>query len=418
MSPLAAYRHLFSLTGPSYVVVAFFGRLPLAMSQLGTLLFVAGSTGSYAAGGASAGALAVANAVSAPVAGALADRLGQRSVVLLQSLGGAVGLLALVAVASEGADWHIQAAVAAAAGFLIPQVGPLARVRWRPITAQRRPGVAEHRLLVDTAFSYEGAADEASFVLGPALVGVAATIFSPGASLVAAAVMLAVFGTLFAVHPTAELTRRGSVPAGAKGRLITGALVLLCLAQYVIGMVFGSVQTGTSALATSHGVPGATGLLHSLLGVGSVLAGLAVAVLSPKFRYERRLLVFAAGLLLLSAPLLLVQELWSLAVVLMVLGLAVAPYMITVFTLAERITPLRRTSAAMTLLAGVTGLGYATGSSVAGRMADWNGYTPAFAVTVGAGALAVVVALAAARSLAAAQRQVTSASVAEPALGG
>jgi len=418
MSPLAAYRHLFHLTGPSYVLIAFFGRLPLAMAQLGTLLFVAGSTGSYAAGGASAGALAVANAVSAPAAGALADRVGQRPVVLVQSLGGAVALAALVMIASEGAGWHVQAAVAAVAGLLIPQVGPLARVRWRPITAQREPGAVEHRMLVDTAFSYEGAADEASFVLGPALVGVAATLFSPGAALVTAALMLGLFGTLFALHSTAELTRRGSVQSGGTGRLVSGALLLLCLAQYVIGTVFGSVQTGTSALATSHGVPGATGLLHSLLGVGSVVAGLAVAVLSPRFTYERRLLAFAAGLLVLSAPLLLVQNLLALAVVLMVLGLAVAPYMITVFTLAERITPLRRTSAAMTLLAGVTGLGYATGSSVAGRLADWNGYTPAFAVTVCAGALAVVVALVATRSLAAAQRRTTPASIAEPVVGG
>ncbi|MPZ96776.1 MAG: MFS transporter, partial [Propionibacteriales bacterium] len=69
MSPLTAYRRLFALAGPRYVTVAFLGRLPLAMSQLGTLLLVAGSTGSYAAGGVSAGALAVANAVGAPIAG-------------------------------------------------------------------------------------------------------------------------------------------------------------------------------------------------------------------------------------------------------------------------------------------------------------------------------------------------------------
>jgi MFS family permease len=179
--------------------------------------------------------------------------------------------------------------------------------------------------------------------------------------------------------------------------------------------VFGSVQTGTSALATSEGVPGATGLLHSLLGVGSVVAGLAVAAVSPRFRYEWRLVLFALGLLVLSAPLLLVHGLFGLATALMLLGVAVAPYMITVFTLAERITPLRRTSAAMTLLAGVTGLGYATGSSVAGRLADWNGYTPAFAVTTAAGALAVVVAVCSVSVHSKAQRAVAGRTPAESA---
>jgi MFS family permease len=96
----------------------------------------------------------------------------------------------------------------------------------------------------------------------------------------------------------------------------------------------------------------------------------------------------------------------ALAVALGVLGFAVAPYMISVFTLAERITPPQRTGAAMTVLAGATGLGYAVGSSVAGRLADWGGHTPAFAVTVTAGLLATVLASAAAPRLRAEQSAV------------
>ena len=92
MSPIASYRRLFSLAGPLYVAVAFIGRLPLAMAQMGTLLLVAETTGSYGTGGAAAGALAVANAVGAPVAGSLADRVGQRPVVFVQSVLGGLGL--------------------------------------------------------------------------------------------------------------------------------------------------------------------------------------------------------------------------------------------------------------------------------------------------------------------------------------
>jgi MFS family permease len=79
--------------------------------------------------------------------------------------------------------------------------------------------------------------------------------------------------------------------------------------------------------------------------------------------------------------------------------------MISVFTLAERITPVQRTGAAMTALAATTGLGYALGSAVAGRLADWGGHTPAFAVTVGAGLLATVVATSAAPGLRATQER-------------
>ena len=107
MSPLASYRRLFSLAGPLYVAIAFIGRLPLAMAQMGTLLLVAGTTGSYGTGGAAA----VTHAIGAPIAGALADRVGQRPVVFVQSVLGGLGLIALVVLASPELALLIAAAI-------------------------------------------------------------------------------------------------------------------------------------------------------------------------------------------------------------------------------------------------------------------------------------------------------------------
>nr|WP_223128764.1 MFS transporter [Terrabacter sp. MAHUQ-38] len=377
------------MTGRTYIVVAFLARMPLAMSQLGVLLLVSDATGSFGAGGFCAGALALANAVGAPFWGARADRLGQRRVVAFQSLAGAAGLLGILLVAGAHLPWGAAAVASAVAGVLLPQIGPLARVRWRPITAGS--GSRQHRL-VDAAFSYEGAADEASFVLGPALIGLGVSAASPTVALALAATGLAVFGTWFALHETATVTHAATIQSsGDVGRLLTPALVVLCLAQLLVGSVFGSVQTGTSVLATTAGSPGLTGYFHALLGVGSVIAGLAVAALPASISLPARLRWFAAGLLVLSAPLLVVGSLAALVPVLLVLGCTVAPYMITTFTLAERVTPASRTGAAMTVLAAATGLGYAVGAAAAGRLADWGGHTPAYAVTVGAGVAAVVV---------------------------
>jgi hypothetical protein len=388
VSPIDSYRRLFGLTGATYVVVAFLARLPLAMSQLGTLLLVTDATGSYGAGGFCAGALAVANALGATFWGGRADRVGQRRVVAVQSLAGAVAIAVLLLVVHARMPWGVAAVASAVAGLLLPQIGPLARVRWRPITA--RSGAAQPRL-VDAAFSYEGAADEASFVLGPALVGLAVSAVNPSAALAAAAGGLAVFGTWFAVHDTARLTHVATRAAsGVAGRLLTPALLALCGAQLVIGAVFGSVQTGTTVLATAAGQPGATGYFHALLGVGSVAAGLAMAGLPASFALPDRLRWFALALLVLAAPLLLVGSLGALVPVLLVLGCSVAPYMITTFTLGERVSPPARTGAAMTVLAAATGLGYALGAALAGRLADLGGHRPAYAVTVGAAVLAVV----------------------------
>jgi MFS family permease len=387
VSPLTSYRRLIQLAGPAYVVVAFLGRLPLAMSQLGTLLFVSATTDSYGTGGAAAGALAVANAVGAPVAGAIADRIGQRGVVLVQSLCGAAGLTTLVLAGHTTEAGSALIAIAALTGLLMPQVGPLARVRWRPITAE----AAHQRRLVDAAFSYEGAADEASFVLGPALVGIAAVAVSPAGALLTAAVMLAIFGSAFALHRTALLTRARQV-TDHHGRLWSAAFVTLLVAQASIGTLFGSIQTGTTVLATEAGRAGVAGLVHAMLGVGSVIAGLGTAFLPERFTHERRWLTAAVALPLLSAPLLLVDSIPALICVVLVLGFAVAPYMIGVFTLGERIVPPSRIGAALTLLAGATGIGYAVGSSIAGRLGDAHGYTAAFAVTVTVTTLAALLA--------------------------
>ncbi|WP_018158024.1 MFS transporter [Demetria terragena] len=384
MSPLRRYRALFGLTGPAYIFVAFLARIPLAMSQLGVLLLVAEDTGSYGAGGATAGALAIANAIGAMFWGNLADRLGQRTVVLVQSLIAGSGLLAVVFIVHTDLAWGWAAAVAAGAGLFIPQVGPLARARWRPVTS----GVGESDTLMDVAFSYEGAADEASFVLGPAIVGVIAATANSTVSVCAAGVLLAVFGSWFALHPTARTAfaaRERSTASTAS--LWTPAIITLSFAQFAIGSVFGSIQNGTNVLATAVGQPGLTGLFHALLGVGSVIAGLSLAYLPTRWSLASRLRWFALAFLLLSLPLLAVGSLAALAPVLFILGLTVAPYMITTFTLAEKLTPMGRTGAAMTLLAGATGLGYAVGAALAGRLADWGGHTPAFAVTVGAGVL-------------------------------
>jgi MFS family permease len=304
VSPLASYRRLFELTGATYVVVAFLARLPLAMSQLGTLLLVSQATGSYGLGGLSAGALAVANAVGAPVAGALADRLGQRHVVLAQALAAAAALTALVVLVGAGAPDPVVVGAAALAGLALPQVGPLARVRWRPITA--RTGAQQGRL-VETAFAYEGAADEASFAVGPALIGLGAVVVSPGGALLVAAGLLAVFGTVFALHPTARTTRPQGSP-GAAGRLLTPVLLVLVAAQLLIGTLFGATQTGTTVLATDAGQAGLAGFVHAALGIGSALAGVATAFLPARIGPERRALAAAAALLVLSAPLLLVRS--------------------------------------------------------------------------------------------------------------
>nr|WP_255669334.1 MFS transporter [Aeromicrobium duanguangcaii] len=370
---------------------------------MGVLLLVAQATGRYGIAGATAGALAVANAAGSPFFGALADRIGQRPVVLVQSIFGSLGLVSIVFFANQGVSSVVLIVVAALTGLAMPQVGPLARVRWRPVLALR---VNEGRIrkdevdrFVDLAFSYEGAGDEASFVLGPALVGILGVLMGAEGALLAAAVLLLVFGTSFAMHRTAALVPRGSEHAPTHGvTLWTKAFVALAAAVFLMGMLFGSIQSGTTVLATDQGHPDVAGLIHAVLGIGSVMAALSLAALPASILYATRMLWASGAMVVLALPLLFVHTIPQLVAVIAVMGFAVAPYLISSFALAGLIVPPARIGTAMTFMAGATGLGYATGASIAGRAADGafgaGGPTPAFTVTISAMAAAFLLSVA------------------------
>ena len=167
-----------------------------------------------------------------------------------------------------------------------------------------------------------------------------------------------------------------------------------------MGIVFGSVQTGTTSLATQAGRPGLAGIFHALLSVGSAVAGLALPRLAHRLDLAARWRLFAAGLAVFAAPLLLIGHLGPLVPVLIILGMAAAPYMITLFSVAESSASAGRIGTVMTLLAAMNSLGYAFGTTLAGRLADWGGPTPAYGVTVGVGVAATLLALPVARRVA------------------
>ena len=63
----ADYRRLFTAAGPSFFIVALLGRLPVAMSQLATLLLVAADFDSSAPAGLVTGMSAVGRAFGGPI---------------------------------------------------------------------------------------------------------------------------------------------------------------------------------------------------------------------------------------------------------------------------------------------------------------------------------------------------------------
>lgn len=387
---LRMYRDTLRLLGPVLPVVSFLGRLPTAMCQLGSLLLVAGTSGSLATAGLVGGALAAGQTVAGPLIGRLADRHGQRPVVLAAALANAAAVTALVLAALGHAATGLLMPLGALAGATVPQIGPLARTR--SVTLARRAGADDRT--VATVLSFEGTLDEVSFVLGPALVGLSAAVAHPAAALLTAAALLAACGTAFALHPSARTAGARTAPApGGSGSTRSSAAERTRLpastyalrgAMVLQGAMFGASQAGITALTERLGVPDQAGLVYAAMGVTSAAAGFAMAAVPARIGLHTRWRAATGALVVLAVPLVLVDTLGWLYAAVVVLGVAYAPHLITVFGLTERTAPPARLAECMAFLtSGVVG-GQAAALAVSGRLAETHGAPAAFAVAAGA----------------------------------
>ncbi|MCP3756169.1 MFS transporter [Streptomyces sp. TBY4] len=384
----AGFRSVLALGGPALPVHGFLARLPAALCPIGTLLLINERDGIGDAG-TMAAALWLGQALGGPVIGRLADRRGHRPVLLAACAANAAVLLALVAAVLGGLPLAARIALAVAAGLTTAQVGPLARARWARLAG-------EDKALVGSALSFDTTLDEVGFMVGPALAGILAVTVHPASALLLAAALGLVFGTLFAVHPTAP----GPTGAGAAARdgvrLWSPGLALLFLVAVLQGAAWSGANTGVNALAVAVGSPGAAGLVWAAMAVTSSVAGFVTVARPGKADLTVRLRRTIAAQALLTLPLLAVGGLWGAAFAVAGIGLAVAPHLIALFGLVERAGPARRMGEAMTLAGSGLIIGQALAAAASGPLAAAYGYRAAFAVSCAAAAASAALAWAAA----------------------
>ncbi|MFC9925991.1 MFS transporter [Streptomyces sp. NPDC127190] len=389
------YRDVIGLTGPLLPGVSFLGRLPTATVQFGSVLLVARTSGSLSAAGLTGGALALGQVVCGPLVGRLADRHGQRPVVLAFSLAHALATAALVTGALAGLPTALLALLGAVTGATVPLVGPLARARL--VALARRAGAPEHT--VGAALSFESTLDELSFVLGPALVGLAAVLAHPAYALAAAALLAATCGTAFALHPTAHAVRptpagptpgrRSPMPRSPMPRSVHALRAALALQ----GAMFGACQAGITALTARLGQEDQAGLVYAAMGVMSALAGFGMAAVPARIGLRTRWRLATGAALLLSLPLPVSHGLPGLYAVVTVLGASYAPHLVTVFGLTERAVPPSRLAEAMASATSSLVAGQALAVAATGPLADSHGPSAAFATATASAALTFTIAL-------------------------
>ena len=382
-SALAAYRALPSLAGWGYLIATSLGRLPVSMVPLAILTLATSATGSIAVGGVAAAATALGEAVGAPVGGALSDRWGQRRVLLIGVVTNVASVVAFVLAVGHVPD-GLAVALAGLAGLSLPQVGPLSRVRW----------LAMSRDDVSAAFAFEGVVDEVVYIIGPALVGIVAVVLSPQLSLLAAAALIAVFVTQFALHRSAALVPRrepttdADVVAAAEGGRARSAMAALVLAgMLAMGVFFGASQAGLTAFARTQGVPDAGALFYAVMAIGSAVTTMAMVALPSTIGPWMRWIGAAVGMALGGIGMTLAPTVPILLMFAVFAGAFQGPALLTLYSVAGSIAERTRAGVLMTLTGSGVVLGVGIGTAVGGAGAAIGGAAAAFSLVVAASVL-------------------------------
>lgn len=385
---ISTYRRALAVPGAlSFSLAALLARLPISMMGIGIVLLVTDQTGSYTVAGRLSAVYVVGNAVGALPVARLVDSLGQRTVLLPAGLVSATAMAAMVAAVTEGWSMALAYGCASLAGLTLPNAGAAVRARWAH--------AVKDRPTLDTAFAWEAVADEIVFILGPTIVTFLAAWFDPVAALATAGTALVV-GTVWlvsqrATEPPAPLPHDDTGATSLSTAMPWGRLGTVVAAGLAVGVMFGAAEVATVAFADERDQPVMAGVLLAAWSFGSLVAGLATGAMSLRRSPTQRLALGLVGLAVLMAPTPFLGSLWSMAALLLVAGLAVAPTLIAAVSLIQETVPARRFNEGLAGFETALVVGVAPGAAVGGLMVDRAGASASYTVAAGAAAVGAVV---------------------------
>jgi predicted MFS family arabinose efflux permease len=247
---------------------------------------------------------------------------------------------------------------------------------------------------LSTAYSLESTLDEIVFVVGPLIASVLATQVSPVLVLYVA-VVLTVVGVAWLASQRA--TEPAAHPPGAprhRSALRERGMLLVVCAAAAMGAVFASAEITLVAFCGQHSERGLSGLVIACMAGGSAFAGLYYGTRSWKSGVVQRHLYQSLVFAVLPLLFLAVVNVGVAALIAFVVGLGIAPTLITTFGLVERLVPAPSLTEGLSWPLTGLNVGYGIGSALVGGIADAHGARVAFTVTIAAGVLTGVAALA------------------------
>jgi hypothetical protein len=385
---VGVYASILRAPGVAKIVLAtLVGRMPIGISGLAILLYVRHVSGSFAAAGICAGALALGSAGGAPLQGRLVDRRGERTLLPL-ACAHAGGLLLVWLLGARGAPVGALAPCAFAAGAAIPPLSSVLRSRW-PYLLEDRPE------LIPTAFALDSVMIEFILIVGPLLTtAIVATVGPQYALGVSSACVLT--GTtlmLAGLHgrPRPDPPESGTRALGL-GALAAPGLRTLVLVSLPVGFALGTLQVTLPAFSEIEGSRELAGVLLAVWSASSGVAGLLYGMRPPRIPLPDMHLAAACLLpLALVVPLAAASPL-TMALLVIPAGIPIAPLIATRNQLVGRVAPAGTATEAftwpLTALIGGVSLGAASAGALVEAYSWRTGVLAAIVVTVcGAGLL-------------------------------
>lgn len=378
-------------TGFGYFPLALVARLPFAMMIVGVLTLVVAARGSIELGGINSAMVGLGAACFGPLIGAAADRFGQRPTLLVAGAVNSITLATLAWIAfSPAADW-VMLLVAFAVGASAPQTSPMSRSRLVTIVTSKLPKSRRAQVLNST-MAYESAADEIIFVFGPVIVGLLATFLGPQAPVFGAAILTLIFVGAFALHhtsaPAQSHAERAETLAPAS-ELRRPALIVVVIGIFGVGLFFGAMLTSLTSFMQELGEAEQAGIVYGIMGIGSALLALGVALFPPTFTRRWRWLVFGGALLVGTIVLQFTDTLTGMIVSLLIMGLGIGPTLVTQYSFGADRSPVGRSATVMTILGSAIVVGQSISSAVTGILAEAVGSEGALMVPLAAAIVVV-----------------------------
>jgi MFS family permease len=360
-----AYARILRTPGVAAIVFAtLLGRFPIGVSGLAILLYVQDVSGSFAAAGVCAGALALGSAVGAPLQGRLVDRRGERALLPL-AFTHACGLLLVWLLGAAGAVPAVLAVAAFAAGAAIPPVSSVLRSRW--------PLLLDDLLLLPAAYALDSVLIEIVFVTGPLITTVIVATIGPEYALtLSAACVLA--GTTMLLAQLHGRARPEAPDAGSRrfglGALAAPGMRTLVLASLPVGFSLGTIEVALPAFSAEEGAKELAGVLLAVWSAASGIGGLVYGARTMRVPLTDVHLALAFALPLACAALFAAVSPLTMALLAVVAGLPIAPLIASRNQLVERVAPRGMATEAFTWpLTALVG-GVSLGAAVSGALVE------------------------------------------------